>query len=107
MKKWHNVAIEDNRFATWSAEQLWDHFTAQVLGHTGAIGTDQQYHTWLKMIHRADAIPKEKTQADIQRLKQQRAQLYRHNGQPKEIRSIEDAITDLQWQLKHHYTVLK
>ena len=57
MKKWHNVASEDNRFATWTAEQLWDHFITQVLGHTGAIGTDQQYHTWLKMIHRADAIP--------------------------------------------------
>ena len=50
---------------------------------------------------------KEKTQAKIQRLKQQRAQLYRHDGQPKHIRRIEDAITDLQWQLEHHYTAVK
>ena len=48
-----------------------------------------------------------KLQAKIQRLKQQRAQLYLHDGQPKEIRRIEAEITDLQWQLEHHYTVLK
>ena len=45
-----------------------------------------------------------KLQAEIQSLEQQRAQLYRHDGQPKEIRRIEDAITDLQWQLEHHHT---
>ncbi len=56
MKKSHNVASEDNRFATWTAEQLWDHFITQVLG-LYHIGCEPHYHTWLEMIHRSDVIP--------------------------------------------------
>lgn len=56
MKKWHEIASEDNRFATWTEKQLWDHFIAQVVG-LYYIGCEPHYHTWLRMIHRADVIP--------------------------------------------------
>ena len=54
MKKWHNVASEDNRFATWTAEQLWDHFTSQVVDGWPMGSPIENYHTWLRWIHRAD-----------------------------------------------------
>jgi len=55
MTEWVELRSEDNKFVDWPTEQLWDHFIEQVVGGY-YINITEDWHTWLRMIHRADVI---------------------------------------------------
>ena len=58
MAKWIELQSEDNKFVDWSTEKLWDHFNEQVVG-LYYVNNRDDWHTWLRMIHRSDVIRQE------------------------------------------------
>jgi len=55
MKKWLEIEGTDNKFRDWSRERLWQHFIKHVVG-LYYINCQEDFHTWLRMIHREDVI---------------------------------------------------